>query len=58
MSSSVRRIHHFVLPGAAWLTKDRVMAFTRVLLLFEFSLTASIPWTIPGMRVGNDFSAF
>jgi len=58
MSSSVQRIRRFVLLDAAWLTKDRVLAFSRVLLIFGLGLTVSIPWTMPGMRVGSDFSAF
>ena len=40
---------------ARWLTSDRVVAATRILLFFIVLMTVSIPWTVPDMEVGRDF---
>lgn len=47
-----------VIRDAAWLTADRALAITRILLVFWLGLIASIPWIIPAMQVGRDFGAF
>jgi Glycosyltransferase family 87 len=46
------------LRDAHWLTRDRVTALTRVLLLVLAGFLAVIPWAAPTMNVGHDFAAF
>jgi hypothetical protein len=46
------------LRDADWLTQDRVIAFTRVLLVVLVGFGAMIPWAAPSMNVGQDFAAF
>lgn len=46
------------LRDASWLTQDRVVAFTRVLLVVLIVSLALIPWAAPAMNVGQDFAAF
>lgn len=43
---------------ADWLTRDRVTAFSRVLLVVLVSFLALIPWAAPDLQVGRDFAAF
>jgi hypothetical protein len=43
---------------ATWLTADRVIAATRIMLVMWLGLTASLPWTAPWMQVARDFAAF
>ncbi len=47
-----------VLRDADWLTRDRVLAFTRVLLVVLAGAVALIPLLAPAMDVGRDFAAF
>ena len=58
MVQRVARIRHVVLRDALWLNADRAVAFSRVLLLVWLGLTVSVPWTVPGLRIGVDFAAF
>lgn len=46
------------LRDADWLTPDRALAFTRVLLVVLVGFAAMIPWAEPTMKVGQDFAAF
>lgn len=46
------------LRDAHWLTPDRAVAFTRVLLVVLVGFAAMIPWAEPTMKVGQDFAAF
>jgi alpha-1,2-mannosyltransferase len=46
------------LRDAHWLTQDRAIAFTRVLLVLLIGFVAIIPWAAPTMNVGHDFAAF
>lgn len=50
--------HIAALRDAHWLTQDRVIAFTRVLLVVLVGFGAMIPWAAPSMNVGQDFVAF
>jgi hypothetical protein len=55
-NSSARYIA--ALRDAHWLTPDRAIAFTRVLLVVLIGFVAIIPWAAPTMNVGHDFAAF
>ena len=46
------------LRDAHWLTQDRALAFSRVLLVVLIGFAAMIPWAVPTMKVGQDFAAF
>ena len=46
------------LADARWLTPDRAVAFTRVLLVVLVGCAALIPWAVPTMKVGQDFAGF
>jgi|SRR3954453_15427905 hypothetical protein len=60
MKTSEATILHYVgaLRDAHWLTADRGIAFTRVLLVMLIGFVAIIPWAVPTMNVGQDFAAF
>src|SRR2546423_7711120 len=60
MKTSEATILHYVgaLRDAHWLTADRGIAFTRVLLVMLIGFVAIIPWAAPTMKVGQDFAAF
>ncbi len=53
-----RKVYRCILRHALWLTADRAVAASRILLAILVGLFASIPWTVPTMRVGWDFAAF
>ena len=49
---------HGLIRDGAWLRADRVRAASTIWLLMLAGLLASLPWTVPGMRLGWDFAAF
>lgn len=53
-----RKVYRCILRDALWLTADPAVAASRILLAILVGLFASIPWTVPTMRVGWEFAAF
>jgi alpha-1,2-mannosyltransferase len=59
LSSKLSTSHYIAaLREAHWLTEDRAIASSRVLLVLLIGFVAIIPWAAPTMNVGHDFAAF